>query len=51
VAQSEVPNSSISELQFRCGQLQARLNEMYASASWRVTAPLRFAYRVLTGRP
>jgi GT2 family glycosyltransferase len=47
----EVADGAIGELQYRCGQLQARLNAMYASASWRVTAPLRFAYRVLTGRP
>jgi Glycosyl transferase family 2 len=47
----EVVDGALGDLQFRCRQLQARLDDMYASASWRVTSPLRFAYRLLTGRP
>ncbi|HXH84696.1 MAG TPA: glycosyltransferase family 2 protein [Candidatus Tectomicrobia bacterium] len=32
-------------------ELQRQLEAVYASLSWRVTAPLRLAYRLLTGRP
>ena len=31
-------------------ELQKQLEAVYASMSWRITAPLRFAYRLLTGR-
>jgi GT2 family glycosyltransferase len=32
-------------------QLEEQLRAMHGSISWRVTAPLRLAYRLLTGRP
>jgi hypothetical protein len=34
----------------RCLDLERELQAVYASASWRVTAPLRLVFRYLTGR-
>jgi GT2 family glycosyltransferase len=35
----------------RAAQLEQQVRALHASLSWRVTAPLRLAYRLLTGRP
>ncbi|MFP3185895.1 MAG: glycosyltransferase [Paraburkholderia sp.] len=37
------------ELQVRVGQLQAKLNELYASTSWKVTRPIRGLRRAARG--
>jgi glycosyltransferase involved in cell wall biosynthesis len=41
----------IANLRLQTHALTAQLAEVYASKSWRITAPLRLAFRLLTGRP
>jgi glycosyltransferase involved in cell wall biosynthesis len=38
-------------LRQQCENLEAELNDVYASKSWRVTAPLRAALGLITGKP
>jgi GT2 family glycosyltransferase len=42
------PNDALAR---RCGDLELELREVYRSKSWRITSPLRFVFRMLTGRP
>jgi GT2 family glycosyltransferase len=43
--------SEIGELKATVRRLETQLTAMYASGSWRVTAPLRLALRLITRRP
>jgi glycosyltransferase involved in cell wall biosynthesis len=48
--QLSVAAASIGLMQHNA-ELERQLAELHASMSWRVTAPLRWAFRQLTGRP
>jgi GT2 family glycosyltransferase len=43
--------TEIERLRRHSRQLELQLADVYASKSWRITAPLRLALRLLTGRP
>ena len=43
--------ASQQALQQRCAELEGVVRAMQASGSWRITAPVRFVYRLVTGRP
>jgi len=45
------PHDVDGGLAHRCQDLERELAAVYASGSWRVTSPLRFIFRLLTGRP
>jgi glycosyltransferase involved in cell wall biosynthesis len=46
-----IVGNDVDRLARQCIELERRLAELYASSSWRITAPLRFVYRCFTGRP
>jgi len=49
-ARSAAQITEAEQLRAHCVELQRQVDDLHASASWKLTAPLRLAYDLLTGR-